>query len=183
MEKVINLPLKKEDIENLKAGDSVLLNGYIYTARDAAHKKLMEVLEKKKELPINIKEEIIYYVGPTPEQPGEVIGSAGPTTSYRMDDYTPKLIERGLSAVIGKGMIGDKVVESMIKNRAVYLGAIGGIGALISKTIKEAEIIAYEELGAEAIRRIRVENFPAFVVIDVNGNNLYKMGRDRYLNK
>lgn len=181
MEKIINLPLKKEEIENLKIGDNVLLNGYIYTARDAAHKNLIALIENGEQLPINIKDELIYYVGPTPAKAGEVIGSAGPTTSYRMDDYSPSLLERGLSGMIGKGNVGENVIESMIKNKAVYFAAIGGAGALISKSIKEAQLIAYEELGAEAIRKLRVENFPAIVAIDSKGNSLYKIGRERYL--
>ena len=178
----ITAPLKEEDILELKAGDRVLISGYIYTARDAAHKRLIELLDKNENLPLNIKNEIIYYVGPSPEKPGQVVGSAGPTTSYRMDPYAPRLMDLGLKGMIGKGSRSKEVVESIIKNRAIYFGAIGGAAALISKSIKSAEIIAYDDLGSEAIRRFKVEDFPAIVVIDCDGKNLYEEGQKRFLN-
>lgn len=181
MEIKINTPLTIDTTMKLKAGDRVLITGNIYTARDAAHKRLIELLDKDEELPIDVNNAIIYYVGPTPEKIGEVIGSAGPTTSYRMDAYTPKLLDLGLKGMIGKGKRDEAVVESMIKNKAVYFGAIGGAAALIGKSIKKAEIIAYEDLGSEAIRKLYVEDFPAVVVIDSEGNNLYEIGREEYL--
>lgn len=181
MEIKINTPLTTGTVLKLKAGDRVLITGYIYTARDAAHKRLIKLLDKGEKLPIDVKNAIIYYVGPTPEKEGSVIGSAGPTTSYRMDAYTPKLLDLGLKGMIGKGKRDDTVVESMMKNKAVYFGAIGGAAALIGKSIKKAEVIAYEDLGSEAIRKLYVENFPAVVVIDSEGNNLYKIGREEYL--
>lgn len=169
----IKLPLTDEIVSNLKAGDSVLLTGYIYTGRDAAHKRLIELLDSNIELPFEIRDQVIYYVGPAPAKPGYAIGPAGPTTSYRMDPYTPKLLEKGLKAMIGKGLRSNEVIESMKKNNAVYLAAIGGAAALISKTIKAKEIVCYEDLGAEAIHKLYVEDFPAIVVIDSKGNNLY----------
>jgi len=181
MEKKVTTPLTKDKIINLKAGDSVLLSGVIYTARDAAHKRLMELIDKGEELPIDVKDAIIYYVGPTPSKPGKILGSAGPTTSYRMDDYTPALLDRGLKGMIGKGLRSEVVIDSMIKNGAVYFGAIGGAGALISKCVKKAEIVTYEDLGSEAIRRLVVEDLPIVVVIDSEGNNLYKLGQNAYL--
>ena len=177
----INTPLTHEKVKELKAGDSCLISGVIYTARDAAHKRLCELIENGKELPLDINESIIYFVGPTPEKPGEVIGSAGPTTSYRMDAYSPMLIEKGLTGMIGKGKRGTPVIDAMKSYGAVYFGAIGGCGALLSKCIKKAEIIAYEDLGAEAIRRLEVEDFPAIVIIDSEGNNLYETGRKNYI--
>ena len=169
----INLPFTDEIILNLKAGDSVLLTGYIYTARDAAHKRLIELIDANKELPFDIKNQAIYYVGPAPARPGYAIGPAGPTTSYRMDPYTPKLLDNGLKAMIGKGLRSNEVIESMKKNNAIYFAAIGGAAALISKSIKANELICYEDLGAEAIHKLYVEDFPAIVVIDSKGNNLY----------
>jgi len=169
----INLPLTDDIVSSLKAGDSVLLTGYIYTGRDAAHKRLIELLDSNKELPFDIKNQTIYYVGPAPAKPGYAIGPAGPTTSYRMDPYTPKLLDKGLKAMIGKGLRSSEVIESMKKNNAIYLAAIGGAAAIISKTIKTKEIICYEDLGAEAIHKLYVEDFPAIVVIDSMGNNLY----------
>ena len=177
----IKTSLTREDVKKLKAGDSCLISGVIYTARDAAHKRLCELVEKGKELPFNIKDAIIYFVGPTPAKPGEVIGSAGPTTSYRMDAYSPVLIEKGQTGMIGKGKRGAEVIDAMKSCGAVYFGAIGGCGALLSKCIKKAEIIAYEDLGAEAITRLEVEDFPVIVVIDSQGNNLYETGRENYL--
>ena len=177
----IKTPLTQEMVKTLKAGDSCLISGVIYTARDAAHKRLCELVKEGKELPLDIKDSIIYFVGPTPARPGEAIGSAGPTTSYRMDAYSPTLIELGLTGMIGKGKRGPEVIEAMKKHGAVYFGAIGGCGALLAKCIKEAEVIAYDDLGAEAIRRIVVEDFPAVVIIDSEGNNLYETGRQNYL--
>lgn len=178
----IKTPFTQEMVKTLKAGDSCLISGVIYTARDAAHKRLCELVKEGKELPLDIKDSIIYFVGPTPARPGEAIGSAGPTTSYRMDAYSPTLIELGLTGMIGKGKRGSEVIEAMKKHGAVYFGAIGGCGALLAKCIKEAEVIAYDDLGAEAIRRIVVEDFPAVVIIDSEGNNLYETGKQNYLN-
>ena len=178
----VKAPLSREEAKKLRAGDSCLISGVIYTARDAAHKRLCQLLEEGKELPLDIKDSVIYFVGPTPAKPGEAIGSAGPTTSYRMDAYSPSLIEIGQTGMIGKGKRGPEVVEAMKKYGAVYFGAIGGCGALLSKCIKKAEIVAYDDLGAEAIRRLEVEDFPAVVVIDSLGNNLYEVGRTNYLN-
>lgn len=181
MEKRISTPLTYEKIKDLKAGDSVLLSGVIYTGRDAAHKRFVDLLEKGEELPIYVKDAVIYYVGPTPAKEGRAIGSAGPTTSYRMDAYTPQLLERGLKGMIGKGKRSKEVVDSMVKNGAVYFGAIGGAAALIGKCVKKAEIVTYEDLGAEAVRRLEVEDLPIVVVIDSKGNNLYEEGRKAYL--
>ena len=177
----ISLPLTRQAARELRAGDSCLLSGVIYTARDAAHKRLCELLGKGGELPLDLKDSVIYFVGPTPAKPGQAIGSAGPTTSYRMDAYSPALIAEGLTGMIGKGKRGPEVVEAMKEHGAVYFAAIGGCGALLSQCIKKAEVIAYEDLGAEAIRRLEVENFPAVVVIDSEGNNLYESGRAAYL--
>ncbi len=177
----LKTPLSREDARKLKAGDSVLLTGVIYTARDAAHKRLCELVAQGKELPMDLQDAVIYFVGPTPAKPGQAIGSAGPTTSYRMDAYSPTLIAQGLTGMIGKGKRGPEVIDAMKEYGAVYFGAIGGCGALLSKCIKKAEIIAYEDLGAEAVRRLEVENFPVIVVIDAEGNNLYETGRGKYL--
>lgn len=181
MEKKLTMPLTEEMAKGLKCGDNVLISGVIYTGRDAAHKRLCELLAEGKELPIDVKDAVIYYVGPAPAQPGQVIGSAGPTTSYRMDAYAPALLDIGLRGMIGKGKRSPEVVESMKKNGAVYFGAIGGAGALLAKCIKKAEVVAYEDLGAEAIRRLEVEDLPAVVIIDSEGNNLYEQGRSDYL--
>ena len=181
MEIKIQTPLTVADARKLRAGDSCLISGVIYTARDAAHKRLCELVEKGERLPFDVKDSIIYFVGPTPAKPGEAIGSAGPTTSYRMDAYSPTLIAQGLTGMIGKGKRGPEVVDSMKQHGAVYFGAIGGCGALLSSCIKKAEIIAYEDLGAEAIRRLEVVDFPAIVIIDSYGNNLYQTGRASYL--
>lgn len=181
MEKKITMPLTAEKTRELHCGDSVLLSGVIYTARDAAHKRMTELLEQGKELPIDVKDGVIYYVGPAPARPGQVIGSAGPTTSYRMDAYAPALLECGLKGMIGKGKRSAQVIESMKKNQAVYFGAIGGAGALLARCIKKAEVVAYDDLGAEAVRRLEVENLPVIVVIDSMGNNLYELGRKEYL--
>lgn len=179
----IKTPLTREDAKKLKAGDSCLISGTIYTARDAAHKRLCELVAQGKELPIDMKDAIIYFVGPTPAKPSQAIGSAGPTTSYRMDAYSPTLIELGQTGMIGKGKRGNEVVDAMKKFGAVYFGAIGGCGALLSKCIKKAEVVAYEDLDAEAISRLEVEDFPVTVVIDSDGNNLYETGRKNYLKK
>lgn len=181
MEKRLRTPLTEEKAVELKAGDTILLTGVIYTARDAAHKRLVELIDNNDELPFNIKDEIIYYVGPTPAKPGEVIGSAGPTTSYRMDPYAPKLLDLGLKGMIGKGSRNDEVINSIIRNKGIYFGAIGGAGALIGKSIVSSEIIAYEDLGAEAIRKIEVKDMPLVVIIDSHGNNLYELGQKEYL--
>jgi fumarate hydratase subunit beta len=180
MAKIINTPLTVEVINDLKAGDRVLLNGIIYTGRDAAHKRLAELIEKGEKLPMDIKNQIIYYVGPCPAKPGKVIGSAGPTTSGRMDAYAPLLMEHGLKGMIGKGLRNQQVVDSIIKNNAVYFAAIGGAGALLAEAIKEAEVIAFPDLGAEAIYKLRVENFPVTVIIDNEGNDLYELGKKQY---
>ena len=181
--KKITTPLTEEILQDLKAGDNVLISGIIYTGRDAAHKRLVELVEKGEDLPFDINGQIIYYVGPTPPKPGQVIGSAGPTTSYRMDKYAPTLIEKGLKGMIGKGTRGENVKEAMKKFKAVYFAAIGGAGALIAKCIKKAEVIAYEDLGPEAIRKLEVEDFPAVVVNDIYGNDLYELGRKKYEKK
>lgn len=181
MIKRISTPLTDEKVKDLKAGDSILLSGVIYTARDAAHKRLVELLDEGKELPIDIKDSIIYFVGPSPTKPGYAIGSAGPTTSYRMDGYSPRLLDLGLKGMIGKGKRNKDVIDSMIKNTAVYFGAIGGAAALIARSITKCDIVAYEDLGAEAIRRLEIKDMPLTVVIDSEGNNLYEIGRKEYL--
>jgi fumarate hydratase subunit beta len=177
---LIRAPLSDDTVAKLSAGDRVLISGVMYTARDAAHKRLVELIHANRPLPINLAGQIIYYVGPTPPQPGQPIGAAGPTTSYRMDPYAPILIERGLKGMIGKGLRGEAVVAAMQRHRAVYFAATGGAGALISKTIKRADVVAYADLGTEAIRRLEVEDFPAIVVCDVHGNDLYRAGRMKY---
>ena len=177
----IQLPLTREKARELKAGDSCLLSGIIYTARDAAHKRLCALADQGKDLPFPVKDATIYYVGPTPAKPGQAIGSAGPTTSYRMDAYSPTLIALGETGMIGKGKRGPEVVSSMKEYGAVYFGAIGGCGALLSRCIKSAKVVAYEDLGAEAIRELVVEDFPAVVIIDSMGNNLYETGKADYL--
>ncbi len=180
MAKIINTPLTDETAKTLRAGDRVLLNGIIYTGRDAAHKRLVEMLDKGEELPMDIKDQTIYYVGPCPSKPGQAIGSAGPTTSGRMDAYTPQLMDAGLKGMIGKGLRSKAVVDSIIKHNGVYFAAIGGAGALLAEAIKEAEVIAFPDLGAEAIYKLRVENFPVTVIIDSEGNDLYKSGKELY---
>jgi fumarate hydratase subunit beta len=171
--KKLTLPLKDEDIKNLKAGESVLLTGTMITGRDAAHKRLFELAEKGENLPVDIKGETIYYVGPAPAKPGYAVGPAGPTSSYRMDKYTPKLLDMGLKAMIGKGRRNDEVKEAIVRNRAVYFAAIGGAAALIAKSIKKTEPICYEDLGTESIRRYYVEDFPCVVAVDCRGNDVY----------
>ena len=170
----IHTPLTKEEAQKLKAGDTVLLTGVIYTARDAAHKRMCEALERGEELPFPLQDAVIYYVGPTPAPPGRVIGSAGPTTSGRMDAYAPRLMEEGLRGMIGKGERTDAVIESMKKNGAVYFAATGGAAALLASRIRAAKVIAWEDLGTEAVRRLEVEDFPLTVVIDAEGRDLYK---------
>jgi len=182
MSKEIRLtpPLSTQDVEKLNIGDKALLSGVLYTGRDAAHKRLFDLIADGKELPIDIQGQVIYYVGPTPAKPGRPIGSAGPTTSYRMDSFAPKLIELGLKGMIGKGNRSQAVIDAMKQYKAVYFGATGGAGALIAKRIKKAEIIAYPDLGPEAIRRLEVEDFPVTVVTDTRGNDLYVEGIKRY---
>lgn len=170
------LPLDKETAAKLRAGDRALITGVVYTARDAAHKRLAGMLERGEDLPFELKGQVIFYAGPCPAKPGRVIGSVGPTTSGRMDVYAPALLDLGLAGMIGKGPRSREVVDSMIKNGAVYFAATGGAGALLAESVKEAEVIAFPELGAEAIRRLRVEDFPAFVAIDSRGGNLYERG-------
>ena len=174
MTKKINLPITDEDIKNLNAGDSVLLTGTIITGRDAAHKRLFELIEKGEELPVDIKGELIYYVGPAPAKPGFAVGPAGPTSSYRMDKYAPALLDLGLKGMIGKGARNQAVIDSIVKNNCVYFAAIGGAAALIAKSIKSEELLCYEDLGTEAIRRYTVEDFPCIVAIDSEGNNVYE---------
>ncbi len=177
----IKAPMSREEARKLKSGDSCLISGVIYTARDAAHKRLCELVAQGKELPMDVKDSIIYFVGPTPAKEGQAIGSAGPTTAYRMDAYSPTMIAQGQTGMIGKGKRNDDVINAMKEYGAVYFGAIGGAGALLSKCIKKAEVVAYEDLGAEAIRRLEVEDFPVTVIIDSEGNNLYETGRKAYL--
>ena len=174
MEKYIRAPLDTETISSLKAGDFVYISGTIYTARDAAHKRMSEALAGKGALPIELKNNIIYYLGPSPAREGRVIGSAGPTTSGRMDKYTPALLDLGLKGMIGKGRRSKEVKEAVVRNGCVYFAAIGGAGALLSKAIKASEVVAYEDLGTEAIRKLEVENFPVIVVMDADGNDLYE---------
>lgn len=180
MEKKITLPITDGDIKNLKAGDSVLLTGSIITGRDAAHKRLYELIQKGEKLPVDIKGELIYYVGPAPAKPGYAVGPAGPTSSYRMDKYAPSLLDLGLKGMIGKGSRNKEVVDAIVRNKGVYLVAIGGAAALIAKSIKSEEILCYEDLGTEAVRRYEVEDFPCIVAIDSNGNNVYETEPPKY---
>jgi len=180
LSKEIRLPLTEETIARLRAGDHVTLTGVIYTARDAAHKRMIEALDRGEPLPIDIKGAVIYYVGPTPERPGRVIGAAGPTTSMRLNPYTPRLMAQGLKATIGKGGRNQEVREALKKYRGVYFLAVGGTGALLSKRIKKAEVVAYEDLGTEAIRRLEVERFPVIVANDMYGNDLLELGKAKY---
>ena len=173
MEKYIKTPLDETTIGEIKAGDFVYITGIIYSARDAAHKRMYEALQNNEELPFDLANNVIYYLGPTPARDGQIIGSAGPTTSSRMDKYTPLLLERGLKGMIGKGKRNDEVKESIIKNKAIYFAAIGGAGALLSKSIKSSKVIAYDDLGTEAIRELYVENFPVIAVIDCEGVDQY----------
>lgn len=181
MEKHITLPLTEELARTLRAGDRVYLTGTVYTSRDAGHKRMCEALARGEALPFDPKDAVIYYVGPAPAKPGQVIGSAGPTTAGRMDAYAPTMMSVGARGMIGKGARLPEVVEAMKKYSGVYFGAIGGAGALLAKCVKSAELIAYEDLGAEALRRLYVEEMPLFVIIDSEGNNLYDMGRAEYL--
>ncbi len=176
----LETPLSDSDVERLKSGDKVLLNGIVYTARDAAHKKLVEALREGKPLPFDLKGAVIYYCGPSPAPPGKVIGAAGPTTAYRMDPYTPELLKNGLKGMIGKGPRSDYVRRAMMEYKAVYFAATGGAGALLSQRIKAAKVIAYPELGPEAIRELIVENFPLIVVNDIYGRDLYEDGQRKY---
>ncbi len=181
--KSITTPLIQNEIDKLNSGDQVLISGIIYTARDAAHKKLTDAISSGEDLPFEIKDSTIYYVGPSPTKPGEIIGSAGPTTSYRMDAYTPTLLDLGLKGMIGKGSRNNEVQESIKKNKAVYFAAIGGAGALIANSIISCEVIAYPELGAEAIHKLKVKDFPAIVVLDSKGNDLYVTEKEKYSEK
>lgn len=180
MDKYITTPITEEISGDLKSGDYVYITGTIYVARDAAHKRMMEALEQGKELPIDIKDATIYYMGPSPAREGRPIGSAGPTTASRMDKYAPTLLDLGQRAMIGKGKRTKEVIDAIIRNKAVYFAAIGGAGALLSKCIKKSEVICYDDLGAEAIRKLEVENFPVIVVVDSDGNNLYETAIKEY---
>jgi len=182
MQEAIRLttPLKSEDVDKLRIGDRVLLNGIVYTARDAAHKRLIQLIEAGEPLPFDVEGQVIYYVGPSPAKPGQAVGAAGPTTSYRMDAYAPTLIERGLKGMIGKGKRNDAVKDAMQSHKAVYFAAIGGAGALMAKSILSAEVIAYPELGPEAIRKLEVKNFPVIVANDAHGGDLYEEGAKAY---
>ncbi|WP_066503948.1 Fe-S-containing hydro-lyase [Abyssisolibacter fermentans] len=177
---IINTPFDEEQVNKLRAGDTVYINGTIYTARDAAHKRMIEALDNGQELPFDIINSIIYYVGPCPPRPNQVLGSAGPTTSYRMDDYSTQLLDIGLKGMIGKGKRSNEVIQSMIKNKAVYFAAIGGAGALISASIQSSEVIDYDDLGTEALRKLVVKKFPAIVAIDSLGNSLYNIEVQKY---
>ncbi len=183
MNKKVTAPLSNEDAKSLKAGDYVYITGTIYTARDAAHKRMQEALEKGESLPIDMKNNIIYYMGPSPARKGRPIGSAGPTTASRMDKYAPGLLDLGLKGMIGKGKRSGEVVDAIIRNGCVYFAAVGGAGAILSKCIKSSEIVAYDDLGTEAIRKLYVEDFPSIVVIDSNGNNLYETAIKEYTNE
>ncbi|MCH5212776.1 MAG: Fe-S-containing hydro-lyase [Oscillospiraceae bacterium] len=180
MQKRITAPVTKDALKDLKAGDSVLISGVIYTARDAAHERMTRLHAAGENYPIDLTNQVIYYAGPCPAKPGEVIGSCGPTTAGRMDAYTPELLDAGLGAMIGKGIRNKAVVDAIKRNKAVYFGAIGGVGALIAGSIKKAEVVAYDDLGTEAIRRLEVEDFPAFVLMDADGNDLYELGQSEY---
>lgn len=181
MEYMLTEPFTKEKVRKFRAGDRVFVTGTIYTARDAAHKRITEMLERGEGVPFTIENSIIYYVGPTPAKPGYPIGSAGPTTSYRMDAYAPALLELGQLAMIGKGQRSEAVINAVVRNKAVYLAAIGGAAALMAKQIKSAEVIAFEDLGAEAVRKLYVDKLPLIVVLDSQGGNLYKQGKEEYL--
>ncbi len=181
MERELTIPTTEDELKTLRAGDMIYITGTIYTARDAAHKRMFEALHNGEELPFDISGNFVYYLGPTPARPGQVIGSAGPTTSSRMDKYTPLLLDQGLKGMIGKGKRSKEVVDSIVKNGAVYFAAIGGLGALLSKRIIASEVIAYDDLGTEAIRKLTVENLPVVVIIDTEGNNLYETAAEDYL--
>ena len=176
----LTTPLSSEDTKMLKAGDTVFLSGTIYTARDAAHKRLVELIEAGEALPFDLEGSVIYFVGPTPPKPGDPIGSAGPTTSYRMDSYSPTMLKHGSKGMIGKGKRNQDVKDACVDYDGIYFGATGGAGALLGKQIKSAEVIAYPELGPEAVRKLEVEDFPVTVINDTYGNDLYQMGREQY---
>ena len=180
MERHLQAPISKEELKTLKSGDYVYITGTIYTARDAAHKRIYETLQNQENLPIDIQDQIIYYMGPSPAREGRPIGSAGPTTASRMDKYTPQLLDLGMGAMIGKGKRTQDVIDAVIRNGAVYFAAVGGAGALLSKCITKSEVVAYDDLGTEAIRKLQVENFPVIVVIDSEGNNLYESAIKEY---
>lgn len=180
MNRRIQVPLQEKDIEKLRAGDYVYLTGTIYTARDAAHKRMYESMKKGETLPIELKGNVLYYLGPSPAREGQVIGSAGPTTSSRMDKYTPDMLDAGLKGMVGKGKRSPEVVEAIKRNHAVYFAAVGGAGALLAQCIKEAQVVAYEDLGTEAIRRLYIEDLPVIVVIDKEGNNLYETAAEKW---
>lgn len=183
MDKKITAPISKEEAKKLRAGDYVYITGTIYTARDAAHKRMYESLEKGESLPINMENNIIYYMGPSPAREGRPIGSAGPTTASRMDKYAPKLLDLGLKGMIGKGKRSKEVIDAVVRNGCVYFAAVGGAGAILSKCIKSSEVVAYDDLGTEAIRKLYVEDFPSIVVIDSEGNNLYETAIKEYCNE
>ncbi len=178
--KKLTLPLKESDIENLRAGETVFLSGTIITGRDAAHKRLYALIEKGEQLPVDIRGEVIYYVGPAPAKPGFAVGPAGPTSSYRMDKYAPALLDRGLKGMIGKGARNQEVIDAIVRNKAVYFACVGGAAALIAKSIKSEEVLCYEDLGTEAVRRYTVEDFPCIVAVDSYGNNAYEEGQKKY---
>lgn len=180
MPKKIKLPITENDIKALKAGDSVLLSGSIITGRDAAHKRFFELIEKNEPLPVSIEGELIYYVGPAPAKPGFAVGPAGPTSSYRMDRYAPALLDRGLKGMIGKGARSREVIDAVVRNSCVYFAAVGGAAALIARSIKSEEILCYEDLGTEAVRRYEIEDFPCIVAVDCNGNNVYETEPKKY---
>lgn len=180
MDRHITAPINKETARSLHAGDYVYITGTMYTARDAAHKRMYEILQKGGELPVDWKDQVIYYMGPSPAREGRPIGSAGPTTASRMDKYAPQLLDLGLGAMVGKGKRSQAVIDAIVRNGSVYFAAVGGAGALLSKCITSAEVVAYDDLGAEAIRKLTVENFPAIVVIDSEGNNLYETAIKEY---
>ena len=180
MAKRITTPLDDETVAGLKAGDQVLLTGVVYTARDAAHKRLIALIKEGKELPVDLRGQVIYYVGPAPAKPGDPIGSAGPTTSMRMDPYAPTLMEQGMKGMIGKGMRSKEVRAAMVQHRSIYFAAVGGAAALVAKRIKSAEVVAYEDLGPEAIRKLYVEDLPLFVIDDIHGADLYEQGVAKY---
>jgi len=180
MDRYIQVPISKEDAKSLRAGDYVYLSGTIYSARDAAHKRMQESMDQGEALPLEIKDTVIYYMGPSPAREGRPIGSAGPTTSSRMDKYAPKLLDMGLGAMIGKGKRSQAVLDAIVRNESVYFAAIGGAGALLSKCITSSEVIAYDDLGAEAIRKMEVKDFPVVVVVDSEGNNLYETAVEQY---
>ena len=180
MDKHITVPMKKETVATLKAGDYVYLTGTVYTARDAAHKRMYESMHKGEALPIELNGNVLYYLGPSPAREGQIIGSAGPTTSSRMDKYTPEMLDKGLKGMVGKGKRSSEVIEAMKRNGAIYFAAVGGAGALLSKCIKKADVVAYDDLGTEAIRKLEIENLPVIVVIDKDGNNLYETAKEKW---